>query len=280
MLKLYGKMPVRSYETEEGVKLGTWCETQKRKKKKGKLTPERVKLLEELPFWVWDCRIKKDMTMPEIYPTKETKEEKRKLIESELSKLHKKYKTMNSENLHKEFNENPKEWEEYHKISKQNEESFPEEEIPRNKVITSLKNLPGSKAKVVADLGCGYAEVNEYFEADKRFTFHNLDHVSVNENVVSKDIKNTGLDDFSIDIVILSLAMWGSNCHEYIKEVYRILDIGGTLFISEPYKRWNKDLDEHGHPINKLVKLLEECNLTIKKNEERKFMFIECMKLA
>ena len=96
--------------------------------------------------------------------------------------------------------------------------------------------------------------------------------------MISKDIKNTGLDDYSIDIAILSLAMWGSNCKDYLKEVHRILDTGGTLLIAEAYKRWNKELDEKGNPINKLVNLLKENDFTVIENIEQKFMFIECRK--
>ena len=87
-------------------------------------------------------------------------------------------KQKNSENLNKYFKENPTKWEEYHKISKANEDSFPEEEIPRNKMIKYLEELPGKKRKIVADLGCGYAEINQYFRGNKRFEFHNFDHHS------------------------------------------------------------------------------------------------------
>ena len=47
-------------------------------------------------------------------------------------------------------------------------------------------------------------------------------------------------------------SMWGSNCKDYIKESYRILDTCGTLLISEPYKRCN-ELDDEGKPINKFM---------------------------
>ena len=96
--------------------------------------------------------------------------------------------------------------------------------------------------------------------------------------VVPRDIKNTQLDEYSVDIAILSLAMWGSNCKEYLQEVHRILDVGGTLLIAEPFNRWNKELDDEGNPINKLIKLLEENNFTIINKEDKKFMFIECRK--
>ena len=224
---------------------------------------------------------KKDMSKPVITPKKtpqENKAERQQRAKSELSELHKKYKTLTSQNLNKHFKENPEKWDEYHAISKENEKSFPEDEIPRNKMIKYLENIPGKKSKVIADLGCGFAEVNQHFKDNARFTFHNFDHHSSNDLVVERDIKDTELDDHDIDVAILSLAMWGSNCEEYLKEAYRILDTGGTLLISEPYKRWNKEIDEAGNPINKLVKLLEENGFTIIKKEEEKFMFIVCMK--
>jgi len=223
----------------------------------------------------------KDMSKPEIKPKKTDKEikaERQQRTQSELSQLHKEYKTKNSQNLNTYFKENPKKWEEYHKISQENEESFPEEEIPRNKMIKYLEDLPGKKKKVVADLGCGFAEINQHFKDNSRFVFHNFDHHSDNELVTEKDIKNTELEDYSVDVAILSLAMWGSNCKDYLEEAHRILDTGGTLLIAEAYKRWNKELDKEERPINRLVKLLEESNFTIIENIEQKFMFIECRK--
>ena len=221
---------------------------------------------------------KKDMYKPVIKPKQEKSDEspqiKKQRIKSELSELHKKYKTMNSQNLHNHFKENTDDWDAYHNISKKNEESFPEEEIPRNLMIQYLEKLPGKKKKVIADLGCGFAEINEHFKDNNRFEFHNFDHVSDNETIQQRDIKNTELEDYSVDIAILSLAMWGSNCKEYISEAYRILDTGGTLLISEPYKRWYDEETKE----SKLVKLLEANNFTIIENREKKFVFIEARK--
>ena len=263
-------------------KMNKWIDTQRQNYKKKKLSQDKIDLLEKIPGWYWTkLKQKKDMSKPEIKPKKtesEIKVERQQRAQSELSKLHKEYKTKNSQNLNIYFKENPEKWEEYHKISKENEESFPEEEIPRNKIIKYLENLPGKKKKVVADLGCGFAEINQHFKDNSRFEFHNFDHHSDNELVTEKDIKNTELDDYSVDVAILSLAMWGSNCKEYLQEAHRILDTGGTLLIAEAYKRWNKELDEQGKPINRLVNLLEENNFTIIKKDEQKFMFIECRK--
>ena len=84
------------------------------------------------------------------------------------------------------------------------------------KVIEYLEKIPGKKKKDVADLGCGKARVCEHFLDSERFKFINMDHVSCNDIVKKHDIKDTGLDEYSMDIVVLSLAMWGSNCKEYI----------------------------------------------------------------
>ena len=68
--------------------------------------------------------------------------------------------------------------------------------------------------------------------------------------------------------------MWGSNCKDFITEANRILIENGILLIIEATKRWtDKETNE-----NKLVKLLEENDFTIKKINEEKFMFIECIK--
>ena len=181
---------------------------------------------------------------------------------------------MTSENLHKHFQENPKDWEDYHKISKENEKSFPTEEIPRNVIIDYLNELPGKKQKIIADLGCGEGEINDYFKNNNRFNFHNFDHKACKSNIKKQDIKNTELEDYDVDICILSLAMWGSNCKDYITESYRILDTGGTLLIIEPNKRWCDNEKKE----NRLVKLLEENNFTIISIVEKKFMFIEARK--
>ena len=134
--------------------------------------------LEKIPGWYWDKKQKKDMSKPEIKPkktNKEIKEERQRKVEAAFSALLQKYKIMNSQNLHIYFKENPEKWKEFHEISKANDESLPEEEIPRNKMIKYLEELPGKKKKIVADLGCGFAEINQHFKDNSRFEFHNFD---------------------------------------------------------------------------------------------------------
>ena len=258
----------------KGTKIGGWCDTQRKCYKNKKLSKERIDKLQAIDGWYWDYKKrKKSMLKPKVKKP-DIQSQRRTRVKSEISILHQKYKTMNSQNLHQYFKEKRGEWVNYHTLAEANEESFPEDEIPYKRIINYLEKIPGKRKKIIADLGCGKAKVSEYFKDNTRFTFHNFDHVAINDSVISKDIKNTELDEFSIDYGILCLAMWGSNCKEYLLEVYRILDNGGKLLIIEPFKRWNKDEKEG----NRLTNLLKDTGFNIKNIKEEKFMFIECIK--
>lgn len=202
----------------------------------------------------------------------ESSEQKRQRVHSELSQLHQKYKTLTSDHLREAFTENPSLWHTYHAISEENEKSFPEQEIPRNRIIQELEKIKTKRTKLVVDMGCGKAHIARYFQ-DTRFKFINLDHVSSNELVVSRDISNTELDDDSVEICILSLAMWGSNCALYVREAYRILESNGILYMMEPTKRWT-DIE----PADKLIALLEESGFRIIEKSIEKFALFICSK--
>jgi len=224
-------------------------------------------------------KLKKSSTKPKT----ETIEQKRERVKTEISQLHKKYKTMKSENLHKEFKENNELWNNYHEISEENEKSFPEHEIPRNRVITELNKIKTKRTKLVVDMGCGKGQISTYFSNDNRFQFINYDHVSSNDTVISCDISNTPLDEDAVEICILSLAMWGSNCKEYVKEANRILESGGKLYIIEPTKRWseqdeNKNIIE-GKEGSKMKSLLEEYGFQIVEQSIEKFCIFVCIKV-
>ena len=210
-------------------------------------------------------------------------EQKQTRVKSEMSQLHQRYKTLKSENLQKEFNENPELWHKYHTISEENEKSFPNQDIPRNRVIQELDELKYKKTKYVVDMGCGKAQISQYFKDDKRFEFTNYDHISSNDTIISCDISKIPLEDNEVDICILSLAMWGSNCEEYIQEASRILESNGLLYIIEPTKRWSEK-DENGNIIegkeaSRLKMLLDKNSFTIKKQSIEKFCLFVCVKI-
>ena len=213
------------------------------------------------------------------------RENKRQRTEAAISGLHQKYKTLTSANLHAKFTETPELWYEYHRISEENELSFPTDSIPRNVIIAELAKIQTQRTAVVVDLGCGKAHAHHYFREknDDRFRFINYDHVSENEAVTVQDISRTPLKDASAEIVILCLAMWGSNCRDnYIQEAYRILESRGVLYIIESTKRWS-DKDDHGAILVgkegiQLIELVERTGFTIMSRKIEKFCFLVCIK--
>ena len=210
---------------------------------------------------------KKSMSLKTTKEPIESTEQKRQRIKTEISELHQKYKTLTSANLSKLFEDKTK-WEHYHTISERNEDSFPKESIPRNQIITELDKIKTKRPKKVVDMGCGKANISKHFNGDKRFEFTNYDHVANDDSVEVCDISRIPLEDDSAEICILSLAMWGSNCKEYIKEAQRILETNGTLYIIEPTKRWTND-----QPADRLRDLLGGFKI-IKETIEKFTMFI------
>jgi ubiquinone/menaquinone biosynthesis C-methylase UbiE len=250
------------------------------------ITSSETKTIEEEPpIPEESVRPKKSMKLkkPSKKPKKETSEQKKARVKTEISVLHQKYKTMNSENLYKEFQENPQLWNIYHEISEENEKSFSENEIPRNRIIAELNKTKTKRTKLVVDMGCGKGQISTHFSNDKRFQFINYDHVSSNDTIISCDISNLSLEEDTVEICILSLAMWGSNCKEYVKEANRILESGGKLYIIEPTKRWseqdeNKNIIE-GKEGSKMKLLLEENGFQIVEQSIEKFCMFVCIKV-
>jgi ribosomal RNA-processing protein 8 len=240
-------------------------------------TEEENQSVKEIP--------KKSMKLkkPSKKEKEESQEQKRERVKSEISVLHQRYKTMNSKNLHQEFNNSPDIWHKYHQIAEENEKSFPDDDIPRNRVIQELNKIKTKRTKQVVDMGCGKAQIAQYFQTDNRFKFINYDHISSNDTIISCDISNTPLEDDSVEICILSLAMWGSNCREYIQEANRVLESGGKLYIIEPTKRWSEQ-DEQGNIIaekegSKMKTLLEENGFKIVEQSIEKFCLFVCIKI-
>lgn len=129
-----------------------------------------------------------------------------------------------------------------------------------------LPGLPNSKEIVIADMGCGEAQlalkINQFFakfnKNRKQFKKYNhkvysFDLKKVNERITVADIKNVPLPDNSCTIVIFCLSLMGTNFLDFIKEAYRILAPRGELWIAEIKSRFG---DGKGDEFVETLKLM------------------------
>ena len=227
---------------------------------------------------------KKSTKLPKVKEVKvETKEDIRVRTKPLITQFHNKFCKMRSDNLAQHFQEYPNDFVEYHRVRDECFKAFEDEDIPCNRVIMELEKIKTKRGgKHVVDMGCGTAKISQHFSKDNRFKFTNYDHVSINDSVEVCDISNMPLEDDSIEICIMSLALWGSNCEEYIQESHRVLETDGTLYIIDSTKRWSEK-DEIGNMIpeqegNKLKQLLEKNNFKIENSNIDKFCLFKCKK--
>jgi ribosomal RNA-processing protein 8 len=158
----------------------------------------------------------------------------------------------------------------------ENENSFKDKEnLSYMRVIRYLESFKSKRQKLVVDMGCGKARISKHFKESTKFEFHNYDHVSYNEDITRCDISCLPEEGDEVNICILCLALMGSNCHDYIKEAYRVLEKNGILIIVEGAKQWQGD---EGEP-SKLIEIVEKYGFEVRGvpyNDT--FIFLECMK--
>ncbi|KAI9479595.1 methyltransferase-domain-containing protein [Zychaea mexicana] len=152
------------------------------------------------------------------------------------------YTTKGDESF-KLFKEKPELFEEYHEGFRHQVESWPEN--PVDIFAKQLSKLPAGT--VVADLGCGDAQIAHTLKKQKVLSF---DMVAKNDKVVACDIANLPLPDGFVDVAVFSLALMGTNYLDFLKEAKRVLKAGGELKIAEVVSRFT-DVDE-------FIALLEE----------------------
>lgn len=207
----------------------------------------------------------------------EREQRKRVRIKSKLEEYHQKYKTMRSDTLHSKFQQEPSLFHKYHDLADANEATFADSsELPVNRIIAELEKNKHTRTKIVLDLGCGRVpKIRDHFAGDPRYDVRSFDHVAANEGVEDCDISHLPVPDNSVDIVVLSLAMWGSNCKDYLQEAYRVLDSMGWLYIGEATRKW---CYEEGDGAARLRDLLQESGFEIRKESIKKFSVFTCVK--
>jgi ribosomal RNA-processing protein 8 len=106
---------------------------------------------------------------------------------------------------------------------------------PVNPIQLFINQLQKLDNVIVADMGCGQAEIAQ--KLHKQLTIHSFDLHAANEFITCCDIRKTPLKNESVDICIFSLSLMGTNLSEFILESNRILKSKGILKIAEVKSR-------------------------------------------
>ena len=93
------------------------------------------------------------------------------------------------------------------------------------------------------------------------------------DSVIECDISKLPLESNKVDVCVFCLSLMGSNYGEYLREGSRILKPYGTMFISEPKKKWENNSD-------KLTSELENVGIKVIDNyTSSRFLYIRGIKL-
>ena len=122
---------------------------------------------------------------------------------------------------------------------------------------------------IVADMGCG----ENLLSKEIKNKVHAFDYVAKDgEDVVECDISNVPLEDNSMDAVVFSLSLMGSNSNDYLKEGFRIAKPYGRIFIAEPKKKQEEKKED-------FIQILEEIGFKVVDSKfSSNFLYIEGLK--
>lgn len=130
-----------------------------------------------------------------------------------------------------------------------------------------VQSKPKSKkAFVIADMGCGDAQIAQHFANSKdekwaNVKVHSFDLVSNNEFVTQASMHNVPLAENSCDVVVFCLSLMGINVKDCLLEANRIMKKDGTLLILEVSSRF-----EEIAPI-KFTQILESFEFSTSKHQ-------------
>ena len=121
------------------------------------------------------------------------------------------------------------EWNYYHHLYREARKDW--SEIPYIEISKKIKNRPDW---IVADFGCG----ENLLSKEISNKVHSFDYIAIDDSVISCDMSSVPLEDNSVDVIVFSLSLMGSNDCDYLKEAYRVLKPFGQIFIAEPNSKW------------------------------------------
>lgn len=144
----------------------------------------------------------------------------------------------NADNLHETFAKDPKKWHDYHARREKSVKRWKLD--PRDHFV---REVIGDRTDLsIGDFGCGTAKIGEALgETNEVWS---IDHVAIHDGVVAANMKETPIEDKSLDIAVFCLSLWGSEEHDlpaYLDEAFRCLKQGGELHIYETFNHFAKN---------------------------------------
>ena len=267
---LHGTYPKKGGKRENEAVLGTWINNRRQDKKRN-LNSELSDRLEREFTWIFQ-----DLSPPTVKPPSFTLHQLRApppltpacdlatdYATMTIPQWHQKAFTMRSETLGAIFAATPAAWSAYHDTRHLDYD-------PLQLVITEMEKVRHCGFKIVADLGCGNATLGRHFHGDVRFKILGFDHVGIDTFSRVCDISRCELlDDNSVHLAVLCLALWGSNKDDTLRAAHRILETNGVLYLVEPSRRWTADPTPElpdPEPSRLLLDLVHETGFSVLKS--------------
>tara|TARA_B110000977_G_scaffold201073_1_gene293988 strand:+ start:52 stop:4359 length:4308 start_codon:yes stop_codon:yes gene_type:complete len=181
------------------------------------------------------------------------------------SELNKTWSTSRSINTFTRLKNDNSEWYFYHDEYTKKRKEW--DEIPYEEIAKKIKVKP---EWIIADMGCGENLLSKEIQ-NKVYAF---DYVAKEgEDVIECDMSNVPLDNESVEAVVFSLSLMGSNHIDYLKEAFRILKPLGFLFICEPKKKVESRLEKFKNEIEEIGFKI------INPKSTSQFMYIDAVKI-
>ncbi|ORZ11807.1 methyltransferase-domain-containing protein [Absidia repens] len=184
---------------------------------------------------------------------------KEKLSGARFRWLNEKLYTTEGNEAYSLFQEKPELFDEYHEGFRHQVESWPVN--PVDLILDQLRKTP--KGTVVADLGCGDAVIGHTLKKQKVLSY---DLIAKNDKVIACDITKLPLSANTVDVVVFSLSLMGTNYLDFLKEAHRILKQGGEMKIAEVVSRFSD--------IDGFIDLVESIGFDFMEKDDDNKMFV------
>ena len=161
------------------------------------------------------------------------------------------------------FQKDPRLFDQYHQGFRSQAERWPVNplHIIKDRIINIVENTASSNLSqntdkqefIVADMGCGEAQLSlDLQQLNRNIKVLSFDLVSINDRITAANIKKVPLPAKSVDVVVFSLSLMGTDYVDFLKEAFRILRDDGRLLVAEVESRF-KDQNEFVDSVSQNV---------------------------